>query len=242
MSGHFTRKMYDGCAFKQDTKQSTDPLELIMDVTKYVHSNNICKPASQYPPNSALLVDLESSLRGIDKLSSKCDVSKHPFCGPNGCLLTKDPRIAPHITPYACERGRDGDNCVISTNMRMPDHPGFRPPQPNAFESNGNGYYTAYNGKPNSQTKQIPPRQQQIPVPIRSNGNNGINRINGNNGIRIINGNNDNNRINGNNTINRSNGNNGINIINGNNRVVRLNGQMSHIPKQRNIVPVPQVY
>ena len=71
MAGRFTRRMYDNCAFAQDTKQSTDPLELILDVTKYVHCKNICRPDTEYPPNAALLVDVESSLWGIDKLSSK---------------------------------------------------------------------------------------------------------------------------------------------------------------------------
>ena len=151
MAGKFTRKIYDNCAYQQDTKQSTDPLELIMDVSKYVHCNNICKPSAQYPPNSALLVDVESSLWGIDKLSSKCDTAKHPFCGPNGCLLTKDPRVPPHITPYACERGQAGDKAVITTNMKMPQHPGYKVPNPNICNAQGNGYYVDHNKFPRVQ-------------------------------------------------------------------------------------------
>lgn len=145
MAGHFTRKMYDGCAIQQDLKQSTDPLELVLDVNKYVHCNNICKPSAQYPPNAALLVDVESSLWGIDKIASRCDSAKHPFCGPNGCLLTKDPRVAPHITPYACERGHLGENAVITTNMQIPKHPGFRVSNQNICETQGNGYYVDQN-------------------------------------------------------------------------------------------------
>lgn len=141
MAGRFTRRMYDGCAFQQDVKQSTDQLELIMDVTKYVNCENICRPAKAYPPNAALLVDVESSLWGIDKISSRCDSQKHPFCGPNGCLLTKDPRIAPHITPYACEWGHLGENAVITTNMRLPLNPGYRVPNPNICNGQENGYY-----------------------------------------------------------------------------------------------------
>lgn len=141
MSGSFTRLRYDNCAFAQDTKQSTDPLELIIDPTKYVNCGNICRPGSQYPPNAALLVDVESSLRGIDKLASECNRAQHPFCGPNGCLLTKDPRVAPHITPYACERGHDGEKAVITTNMRMPTNPGYTLPDPNQCLNQRNGYY-----------------------------------------------------------------------------------------------------
>jgi hypothetical protein len=153
MSGRFTRKMYDGCALQQDMKQSTDPLELVLDVNKYVHCNNICKPTTQYTPNAAQLVDVESSLWGIDKLASKCDSSKHPFCGPNGCLLTKDPRIAPHSTPYACERGHIGDNAVVTTNMQMPKNSGFNVPNPNICQSHGNGYYSNQNQSQNNQNQ-----------------------------------------------------------------------------------------
>lgn len=158
MSGYFTRKMYDGCATQQNVKQSTNPLELILDVTKYVHSNNICKPASQYPPNSAQLVDVESSLWGIDKIASNCDTSKHPFCGPEGCLLTNDPRVPPHITPYACERGQEGDNAVITTNMKKLVHPGFTSQNANICNeqnrSNGN------------QRNPSVPKQALAPLPI----------------------------------------------------------------------------
>uniref|UniRef100_A0A6C0LRY0 Uncharacterized protein n=1 Tax=viral metagenome TaxID=1070528 RepID=A0A6C0LRY0_9ZZZZ len=141
MAGRFTRLRYDGCALQQDTKQSTDPLELTLDITKYVNCRNICKPSKEYPPNAALLVDVESSLWGIDKLSSKCDQAKHPFCAPNGCLLTRDPRVAPHITPYACERGHFGENAVITTNMKLPSNPGYTVPNPHICDGQGNGYY-----------------------------------------------------------------------------------------------------
>jgi hypothetical protein len=140
MAGRFTRQMYDNCSYIQDTKQSTDPLELIIDVTKYVNCGNLCRPDRQYPPNAALLVDVESSLWGIDKLSSRCDSEKHPFCGPT-CLLTNDPRVAPHITPYACERGKMGDKAVIKTNMKPSTNPGYVLPNPNICNSQRNGYY-----------------------------------------------------------------------------------------------------
>lgn len=167
MAGKFTRKIYDNCAYQQDVRQSTNPLELILDVTKYVHCGNICHPNGEYPPNPALLVDIESSLWGIDKLSSKCDKAKYPFCGPTGCLLTKDPRIAPHITPYACERGRAGENAVVTTNISMPTDSGIRVPDPNICRSLDNGYYVDY-GKMYGMKGVIPPtlRNQQVQLPI----------------------------------------------------------------------------
>lgn len=156
MSGRFTRKMYDDCAIRQDTKQSTDPLELVLDITKYINCNNTCKPSGQYPTNPISLVDIESSLMGLDKLSSKCDSAKYPFCGPNGCLLTNDPRIAPHITPYACERGRVGENSVVTTNMKMHSGPGFSVPNVNICNGQGNGYYA----NPGVNQQQMQPKAQ----------------------------------------------------------------------------------
>lgn len=148
MSGRFTRSMYDSCALQQNVKQSTDPLEFILDSSKYINNNNICRPTSNIPYNPAYLVDVESSLWGLDKISSKCDTSKYPFCAPNGCLLTKDPRVPAHITPYACERGYAGEKAVITTNMRKPTDPGFRvAPQ---LSCSLNGYYTDYNMVKNS--------------------------------------------------------------------------------------------
>lgn len=136
MSGSFTRRMYDGCATQQDVKQSTDPLELVLDVNKYVNCNNLCQPTGQRIMNAASLVDVESSLWGLDKISSKCDGYKHPLCGPNGCLLTKDSRVPPHITPYACSRGHVGEKAVVTTNMQMPTNPGFKVPNTNICQSN----------------------------------------------------------------------------------------------------------
>lgn len=136
MAGKFTRKNYDECALVQQTNQSTAPLELIMDVNKFVNPNNICKPYGDRPMNAAQLVDIESSMMGLDKMASRCDSMKHPFCGENGCLLPSDPRIAPHINPLACSWGRAGDTAVINTNMRMPANPGYNLPNTNNF----NGY------------------------------------------------------------------------------------------------------
>lgn len=144
MAGQYTRKMYDNCALQQDTKQSTGQLELILDPGKYVNCHNLCQPkgmAADHLPNGALLVDVESSLRGIDRIESKCDSAKYPFCEATGCLLTNDPRVSPHMTPYACDWGHAGEKAVVNTNMRMPNGPGYVLPPPNPCGMQGNGYY-----------------------------------------------------------------------------------------------------
>lgn len=136
MSGKFTRRMYDNCAYQQDTRQSTDPLSLIMDINKYVNNNNLCKPSRQPVTQAHSLVDVESSLWGLDKTASDCNEAQYPFCASRGCLVNNDPRISAHITPYACERGHDGEKAVTTTNMRMPAHAGYTLPNSNVC----NGY------------------------------------------------------------------------------------------------------
>ena len=127
MAGQYTRSMYDRCYEQQNLKQSTDPLSLILDTTKYVNCNNLCQPSG----NAALYVDVESGLRGLDKIASKCDSAKLPFCTATGCLGMNDPRIPEHITPYACSWGHAGDRAVVNTNMSMPKGSGITLPPTN---------------------------------------------------------------------------------------------------------------
>lgn len=108
MAGQFTRTKYDVCSSQQDTKRRTDPLELIFDISKYVNSKELCSST----PKIDDLIDIESNLRGIDKIASKCNTKQ---CSFNGCI---NPNKGQYTTPYACERGRDGENAVITTNLK----------------------------------------------------------------------------------------------------------------------------
>jgi hypothetical protein len=133
MAGLYTRKMYDNCALQQDTKQSTDQLELLLDPTKYIHCDNICQPSNntkytEYPPDGALLVDVESDLTGRTKFASRCDSEQYPFCAASGCLLPNDVRVPNNVDPEACSWGHSGERAVITTNMRMPNGPGYTLP------------------------------------------------------------------------------------------------------------------
>lgn len=170
MAGRFTRKIYDNCAQQQNTKQSTDPLELVLDVNKYVHCNNACVPSKPFEKNAAQLVDIESSLWGIDKLASDCDSAKHPFCAPNGCLLTNDPRIAPFSTPFLCDRGRVGDHAVVTTNMRMPQTPGYKVPNQHICPGNKSVVQPGQlNSRTQTQTQtQTQPRLSPGPIQFKS--------------------------------------------------------------------------
>lgn len=140
MAGEFTRRSYDPCALSQETKQSTGPLELVMDLTKYVNCNNLSNQPNVKPMTIGNLVDVESSMWGLDRPSSLCNSKQYPFCASSGCLLTSDPRIPTHITPYASDRGHRGDKAVITTNMVMPTNPGYTLPSTNICGKNG--YYS----------------------------------------------------------------------------------------------------
>jgi hypothetical protein len=178
MAGRFTRRMYDGCAFKQDTRQSTEPLDYQLDVTKYVNCNNMCAP-KVVNPGAVGLVDVESSLWGLDKLSSKCDSMQHPFCGPAGCLLTKDSRVPFNRNPLACERGLTCEpyNAVIKSNMCPSTSSGITIPstricptqQANGYYAKSNAFYS--NSGVNGAARAMPPmRNQQMrqvkPAPV----------------------------------------------------------------------------
>jgi len=140
MAGRFTREMYDNCAFRQDTRQSTDPMEYQLDVTKFVNCGNLCRPKS-VKPNPVLNVDVESSLLGLDRINSKCDQARQPLCYPS-CLLTNDPRLPQnnsHVDPTACSWGHLNERATVKTNMSLPNGPGFVVPRP--ILCDGNSYY-----------------------------------------------------------------------------------------------------
>lgn len=149
MSGYSTRRRYDSCANRQYTRQSTDPMNFNMEISKYVNCENFCRPSgfnssdtSGYAP-----VDIESSLRGIDRTASDCSINKYPFKGPKGAIVPNDSGIMPHITPYACERGRIDENkkAVIKTNMGPYKDSGLNKQNPTKCFEQGNGYYAGKN-------------------------------------------------------------------------------------------------
>lgn len=141
MSGRSTRRIYDECAYQQEVKLSTGQNNSVMDINRYVNSRNMCRPDGVFRRDGYANVDLESSLWGLDKIASDCDKTKHPFCSTNGCIVTRDPRINPYKNPVACERGKIGENSVVTTNMRLPSHNGLERIDVQMCDRQGNGYY-----------------------------------------------------------------------------------------------------
>ena len=168
MSGRFTRRMYDDCATDQDTKQSTGQLNMILDLTKFVNCNRSCNPDNKFVQNIQNpfdLVDVESSLMGIDRPASNCDIEKYPYCASKGCILTGDSRVPQHTNPYVCERGYDGDNTLVQSNMKMPQYE-YKFPTDNVCQNYGSGYILNLNGNDNmDQSSYMPPNLPGAPLP-----------------------------------------------------------------------------
>ena len=106
MSGQFTRRTYDPCVEKHETRQSTRQLGYNMDINRFVHANNACEQTGgNY--GHARLIELDSALAGLDRPYSNCDSDKYPFCGPKGCRINQA-RFQIHNSPYLNERGTGG--------------------------------------------------------------------------------------------------------------------------------------
>ena len=131
MSGQFTGLTYDKCAYTQELKQSTQPLEWELDLNRYVNVNNFAGYHSGgfYPYNALDQVDIDSSLKGLDTISSNCSGDQQPFCYDKGCINTFDPRYASVWSPpdaYQWKHSNDPNNPgVVSTNMNPPSSNGI---------------------------------------------------------------------------------------------------------------------
>jgi hypothetical protein len=136
MSGKYTNSMYDTCAFQKNVKESTKPLSFYLDANKYVNCHCPSGPHKSVKTVGDM-TDIESSLKGIDKIASHCDIAKHPNCTQLGCLTTNPIN---YISPYAYERGQDGENAVVTTNMKKPTNAGYSlPPTHICHQKNNQG-------------------------------------------------------------------------------------------------------
>lgn len=113
-NGGSTHLMYDTCETIQQTNTSVGPGDYRMFKNAYVPCNNMCRPRGPQPPNPIALVDIESELKLISRIASKCEQSKYPYCngGGDGCIMTNDPRVANYVNPYLCDRS------ITPTNLK----------------------------------------------------------------------------------------------------------------------------
>ena len=127
----FNRLKNDRCAYSQELKQSTSPLDYQMYCGKYYHPTN-CQFSQKYPNSVTTfpihsgkvqhrpsdLVNLESDLRGQMRLSSLCPSAKYHSSEQLKYLNRKDLSAPP-------------DMCSpIHTNMRQFTMPTVHPNKP----------------------------------------------------------------------------------------------------------------
>lgn len=122
--------IYDKCAYSQKIQTSTDPLKYQLYYGKFDNSGR-CNKQQQYNgqyescqqqcyTNSSLLrVDVESDLKGIDRLNSQCVTFKyHPNCtNSKTCVKKNDPRVPSSSPPFLCE--------IRPTNESVAKNKGF---------------------------------------------------------------------------------------------------------------------
>lgn len=127
---HSSKLRYDPCAYKQDLKQSTDPLAYYLYPGQGYNCNG-CRPdisLSGHLPGSLQLVDVESELWGLTRINSECTDFKFPNCGAGSCIDTFDRNLPGYISPWACERD------ITPNNIRKATHPGFEISMDNACQ------------------------------------------------------------------------------------------------------------
>ena len=104
MSGSFNRINYDTCTYQQKVIDSTAPLQYDFYRGKYVNCNRCYADQSQY----INLIDIESELKNVNRLYSKCIQFKYnPSCkfvpgSKNTCLSTFDPLVPVVLPPEIC--------------------------------------------------------------------------------------------------------------------------------------------
>jgi hypothetical protein len=133
------RLIYDKCAYGQKIQSSTDPLSYQLFTGKFENCGRCnktqtysgqyenCGTTACYKNNKTLLrVDVESDLRGIDRVASQCSSLKyHPNCNnPSTCVSKNDSRVPTFSPPYLCE--------IRPTNASKATHAGYNVPNPNA--------------------------------------------------------------------------------------------------------------
>lgn len=133
MSGYFSGLPYDTCAYSQYLQQSTAPLNWELDLNRYVNCNNLAAfhGGQNYPYSAPNQVDLDSSLKGLDTISSSCSADKQPFCASQGCITTYGSEVASlnysppdaYLWKHNNETNEPG---VIGTNMHLPYSNGIK--------------------------------------------------------------------------------------------------------------------
>ena len=131
----FTNLRYDECDYKHQLHQSTTPLGFQLDPVKYencspcrmelgiVAGNNVSLPRGN-------LVDVESELRGISRIASRCATMNYN----NPCALNGNKK-ASFLDCQASRRFSNKDTSVLNYEKRhLPPCMMTKPPRPSLPE------------------------------------------------------------------------------------------------------------
>jgi hypothetical protein len=123
--GSSNRQIYDTCAYEKKLYESTSPLSYQL----YFGAQENCNKCTdnrnfnvKYQPN---IIDLESDLLNINRVSSKCDQFKYsPTCKKSGMCTSTFDKTNPVIL--------DANVCpIVFSNIPRRTHPGYHLPNPN---------------------------------------------------------------------------------------------------------------
>jgi len=117
--GASNRTIYDNCAYSKELYESTAPLGFTLYQGAYENCNK-CIVDKFYRPYD--LVNIESELRNITRIVSKCDQYKYaPNCKSSRmCVSTFDKNIPKVPAPEVCP--------IVFNNIPKQTNPGYRLP------------------------------------------------------------------------------------------------------------------
>lgn len=91
----FTRLDYDKCAYAKFLEQSTEPLDYLMYDGKHINKKNCGEhPNMLHIPTK---VEIESDLRNLDRLATKCPNKKYSSCDAPKHKKTTNPKLCERI-------------------------------------------------------------------------------------------------------------------------------------------------
>ena len=105
----FNRLMYDECACKQKTSDSTTPMEYQLYKGKFENCNK-CATEGAVPRDTISygeLVSIESELRNQHRATSICPTNKHNPKKANKGVAINDPSVC-NARQYACKKEGKG--------------------------------------------------------------------------------------------------------------------------------------
>ena len=130
-SGEFTNEIYDNCEYENKLFRSNGPFQYQMFRGAHVNCNRCQVQQPSYVP----LIDVETELKGINRLASKCAQFKYlptykfkPGV-PNTSISTFDRLVPISLPPEVCPDVEK--NLYFNNGLIRPNNVGIKFPNPN---------------------------------------------------------------------------------------------------------------